>query len=485
MTDSALRDECRFPRAARRAAGTRGQVLRGAEHAAGRAVGARGLQVDLLDPAGRASTRTCGPTPAEPRFVDIVGPYKKWGGDNADAFYQYAPIDPQPHVPGARARRGDAVYLSLTVYGGPERRPLLGAHRRHGERPRCSTCDGRRVVFEFARGSSCGRRTTRCARSPATTSSTRRPAGGWSGRSRPSTRRHVLPRDDADLARRFTRRAHVVREQAKIVPLRLGEPNAVEEPYPVPTTTFGWAAGDAAYAMGSFDLADDEALVIEGRSPECAFWNLCLWNPFLHTYNYDYERVTINGGQVEYEADGSWTIVVAERDPGHPTGCRPQGHPRGRIWFRWFLPGATPERSRPRSCSSGSSDQPRSSPRPPRSDRRRTGSAARRSSASMPRSRRGRRRRSRNFPAGGRRGTRPSRRASRRSSAGRRRRRCARTIAKSSAMNSWKRTSIACARRGSGRGRARRRAAGPRPAATSTARYRAGRGGRRSCAPCT
>ena len=25
--------------------------------------------------------------PVRPRFVDIVGPYKKWGGDNADAFY--------------------------------------------------------------------------------------------------------------------------------------------------------------------------------------------------------------------------------------------------------------------------------------------------------------------------------------------------------------------------------------------------------------
>src|SRR3984957_3055197 len=30
-----------------------------------------------------------------PRFVDIVGPYRKWGGDNADAFYQYAPLDPR------------------------------------------------------------------------------------------------------------------------------------------------------------------------------------------------------------------------------------------------------------------------------------------------------------------------------------------------------------------------------------------------------
>ena len=127
-----------------------------------------------------------------------------------------------------------------------------------------------------------------------------------------------------------------------MVPLSLGVPNTVDDPYPVPTQTFGWAAGDAAYAMGSFDLADGEALVIHGRSPECAFWNLCLWNPFLHTYNYDYERVTINGGQVTYEADGSWTIVIAHEDPGHPNWVSTAGHPRGRIWFRWFLPDETP-----------------------------------------------------------------------------------------------------------------------------------------------
>ena len=38
-----------------------------------------------------------------PRFVDIVGPYKKWGGDNADAFYQFAPDRSDPHLPGRRA----------------------------------------------------------------------------------------------------------------------------------------------------------------------------------------------------------------------------------------------------------------------------------------------------------------------------------------------------------------------------------------------
>jgi hypothetical protein len=153
---------------------------------------------------------------------------------------------------------------------------------------------------------------------------------------------------DADLAAHLRAALTWVREQARIVPLPLGEPNTIEEPYPVPTVTYGWAAGDASYAMGTFDLGEDEALVITGRSPACAFWNMCLWNQFLHTYNYDHERVTINGGQVTYEPDGSWTIVVSQRDPSHPNWVTTAGHPRGRIWFRWFLPSETPSRPQTR-----------------------------------------------------------------------------------------------------------------------------------------
>jgi hypothetical protein len=285
--------------------------------------------------------------PARPRFVDIVGPYKKWGGDNADAFYQYAPIDPS-RTYRVRGRKGDAVYFSLTVYGGPR-------DGRYSERI-VGTINDRTLdvapdgAFEF-------------------TLSPREHAGAWL-RLEPDavaaiTRDYVVdPRTarrvewsiecldpappfrerDAQLAARLRAALTWVREQARMVPLPLGEPNTVEEPFPVPAVTYGWAAGDAAYAMGTFDLADDEALVITGRSPDCAFWNMCLWNQFLHTYNYDYERVTINGGQLVYEPDGSWTIVVAHRDPGHPNWVTPAGHPRGRIWFRWFHPAETPAR---------------------------------------------------------------------------------------------------------------------------------------------
>ncbi len=285
--------------------------------------------------------------PANPRFVDIVGPYKKWGGDNSDAFYQYAPIDPH-RTYRVTGRTGDAVYLSLTVYGGP-------SDGRYSERI-VGWLNDRQMQIE-----SDG--TFEVILSP------RSHSGNWI-RLEPDavctiTRDYLIdPVDsrrmewhiesldppgtyrsnDADTARRFRAATTWVRQQAQLVPLDLGRPNSVDEPYGVPTTTFGWAAGDAAYAMGSFELADGEALVIEGRSPACAFWNLCLWNQFLHTYNYDYERVTINGGQVSYHPDGSWTIVVAHHDPGHPNWVSTAGHPRGRIWFRWFLPEETPSR---------------------------------------------------------------------------------------------------------------------------------------------
>ncbi len=94
---------------------------------------------------------------ARPRFVEIVGPYKKWGGDNADAFYCYAPIDPA-RTYRVRLDPGDAVYMSLTVYGGPDdgrystrivgsvnsRRGAEGRRRGHPHRHLTDGADGSR-----------------------------------------------------------------------------------------------------------------------------------------------------------------------------------------------------------------------------------------------------------------------------------------------------------------------------------------------------
>ncbi|HEY6425878.1 MAG TPA: hypothetical protein VIX84_01465, partial [Acidimicrobiales bacterium] len=205
--------------------------------------------------------------PARPRFVEIVGPYMKWGGDNADAFYNYAPIDP------ARTYRvtiqpGDAVYLSLTVYGGPDdgrySTRIVGTVNSRDVPP---GPDGAiRVVLsadEADRTDQPGRAFIRLepdAVAAVTRDYLDDPASGrratWhiEADDPPATYRQ----DDADLARRLRATTTWLREQATIVPIPLGTPNAIDSPYPVPTETFGWAAGDAAYAMGAFELEDDE-----------------------------------------------------------------------------------------------------------------------------------------------------------------------------------------------------------------------------------
>jgi hypothetical protein len=163
------------------------------------------------------------------------------------------------------------------------------------------------------------------------------------------------PPTDEELAGRLRRAANFIRDLLNVVPVPTPfDANTVQEPYVQQAVTYGWAAPDVAYAMGRYELSEDEALVVEGRSPACAFWNLCLWNPFLCTYDYRYHRCTINGGQVQYEPDGSWRVVIAKRDPGHPNWLSTAGHDQGLLWFRWFLPAEVPQRPTTRVVPVGS-----------------------------------------------------------------------------------------------------------------------------------
>jgi hypothetical protein len=285
--------------------------------------------------------------PERPSMVPIVGPTRKFGGDNADAFYHFAPVRPD-RTYRIRGRRGDACYLSLTVYGGPTdgrwSNRIVGTLN---DRTMIFAADG---TFDVVLSATAQRGNWMRLDEDSVCIVTRDylvdPVRGvkatWAiEASEPAPPPRLT---DEDLARRFRATANFIRELLQITPLPLDPArlNTVDEPYPVPQQTYGWAAGDAAYAMGSFALEPDQALVLEGSSPRCAFWNMCLWNPFMQTYDYRYERVTINGGQIAYEPDGSWRIVVAARDPGMPNWVSTADHPRGRIWFRWFLPESMP-----------------------------------------------------------------------------------------------------------------------------------------------
>ena len=114
--------------------------------------------------------------------------------------------------------------------------------------------------------------------------------------------------------------------------------NEIQEPYKQPLVTYGWAAPDAAYAMGRYDLADDQALIIEGtfagaaRSGTSACGTRSCRPSTTAT-----SAAPSTARQVRYEPDGSWRLVIAAQDTGHPNWLSTAGHPRGVLWFRWFL----------------------------------------------------------------------------------------------------------------------------------------------------
>src|SRR5205814_5486761 len=65
-----------------------------------------------------------------------------------------------------------------------------------------------------------------------------------------------------------------------------------------------------------------------------SYWGVMLWNSFMQTYDYRYERIGINKQQATYEPDGSWRLVIAARDPGHPNWLSTAGHRHGILFFR-------------------------------------------------------------------------------------------------------------------------------------------------------
>ncbi|HIG69634.1 MAG TPA: DUF1214 domain-containing protein [Myxococcales bacterium] len=100
----------------------------------------------------------------------------------------------------------------------------------------------------------------------------------------------------------------------------------------------GYAAVDNAYLQARYELRPDQALVMRGRFPRCRFANVVIWNHRLQTPPYRYRDVSINRNQIQYERDGSFKIVIAHRDPGVPNWIDTAGQETGMIFWRFLMP---------------------------------------------------------------------------------------------------------------------------------------------------
>jgi hypothetical protein len=291
---------------------------------------------------------------AHPRFRQIVSPWRKFTGDNADALYFETVVDPA-RTYRIRGHRAGAVYLSITVEAGAAD-GAMGSNTAgvlNDERIDFDA-EGR---FELTAGGPPQARNWLELPPSATRLTTRHyfenetPAAADASLVIPLEIEAVdappppAPPNDASIAAGIRRVANFVRSRT----LGMPKPGEREQPPFVSTTPnrfpppvkpgdFGLAAADAAYSMAPYVLGPDQALVIRGRWPACRCANVSLWNRHMQTYDYTTRTVCLNRKQTRLEEDGSFRMVLAHRDPGVPNWLDTEGRPFGLVFWRFMLP---------------------------------------------------------------------------------------------------------------------------------------------------
>lgn len=307
--------------------------------------------------------------PDHPRMASIVNPARKLQGDNPDAIYHFAQIrgDRSYRVFGVR---GEESYISFTIHseaadGGFNGRVLA---------------DINDSQFTFAAD---GSYEIVLSADPPSSHGSVDASANWVQLA-PDARMLIVrsyflreqsaqndplvavrigievlddvppppPLDDATLAARLTAGVAFLRQTTlgqalpnavSPAPFMGKEPNTVGEPW-----SFRNAGVDAAgavdifYSMGRWDLGPDDALVMRGTIPPSRFTNVMLWNRHMQTLEYAHRCSSLNSDQITYEPDGSYTIVIAHRDPGVPNWLDTGGHRVGTIFWRYLLPESDP-----------------------------------------------------------------------------------------------------------------------------------------------
>lgn len=289
-----------------------------------------------------------------PRFRRIVTPTRKFMGDNADAIYYDAPVDPS-RVYRVRGRMDGAVYVSITIEAGAaEGRFASNTAGVLNDSQFDIAADG---SFELRVGGPPQARNY-LALPPGSARITTRHYFEEARSAAADPARHLAleiettPRvapgefvGDAGVAAGIRRVANFLRGRTLEQPPMANRPQPPfvsivpnQFPQPVKPGDFAFAAADAAYSMAPYLLGPDHALEIRGRWPVCRCANVSLWNRHMQTYDYANRQVSRNRKQTQLEPDGSFRMLLAHRDPGLPNWIDTEGRPFGLVFWRFMLP---------------------------------------------------------------------------------------------------------------------------------------------------
>jgi len=91
------------------------------------------------------------------------------------------------------------------------------------------------------------------------------------------------------------------------------------------------------YWEGVYDIAEDEALILETDLPEeRRYWNVQLNDELWNATEFVHRQSSLNGHQARVDSDGRFRAVISLGDPGVPNWLDTAGYRRGTFIGRWF-----------------------------------------------------------------------------------------------------------------------------------------------------
>ena len=147
--------------------------------------------------------------------------------------------------------------------------------------------------------------------------------------------------DEADMIRKLEGAVRFMKAMTGAVALKVpgdtlriaGGPNRFAKPE-ISGKTAASAAG--GYDICVYELAPDDALIVEFDPPRARFWNIQLSDAWNQAIDYTFHHASMNMAEASVDSDGKIRIVVSLQDPGVRNWLDPDGVPRGTVFLRTY-----------------------------------------------------------------------------------------------------------------------------------------------------
>lgn len=291
--------------------------------------------------------QTAGADPDRPRFVENPSPGSKWGAENADNRYLWAPLRPDAtyRVHGARGTSFELLFETKEGF------MQLGQARNFAARRASELTTAADGSFELWLGGDPRPGNWMPLDADARWLLVREYFVDWE---RETPAQLAIERVGAasapaiaspDLvAARLDAAAEWVEGTVRCWSEWVAELRAAHRPGQLaPARRYVGGADDILYGNDWFRLGDDEALVVACDVPDARYWAFQLVDPCFRSLDWADHQTSLNHAQAQIDPDGRVRVVVARRDPGVANWLDTTGLPEGAFQYRFIWARTTPQ----------------------------------------------------------------------------------------------------------------------------------------------